>query len=281
MNYIIKLSILLSVLLFSSTLKAQSAEECLDIADNYLRIGEYKSAVHMYRRVLYFDATMAEQSYGQIGECYMALKQYDAARYYYLLGEQGASNDSIKSEMFFRKIASYIIEGKYLFARTEMLSFQTNDRVFEKKAHFYNGIISYHLGELADAESHFMAIFPQDEHQRLMDYISSGEKIARKKPYLALGMSAVLPGLGQAYAGEWEDAANSFFINALTTTLYFYVIASYSYLDAVLAVLPWWHRYYVGGFTNARDMVKDKRKTKMDLVLNDILLLYTTSNSKN
>lgn len=280
MNYITKLKLLFLALISSYQLLGQTAEQCLAIADNYLSIGEYKEAVHLYRRVLYFDERLAEASYCQMGECYMAMKHYDAARYYYQLAEQRASSDSVRSEVFFRKIASYIMEGKHLFAKSELLSYHTQDSLFLRKAHFYNGIVDYQLGAIDEAQNHFLAIFPHDAHQQVMDYIKLGHKIDKKKPYLALGMSAVLPGLGQAYAGEWSDAANSFFLNVLTTTLYFYVIASYSYLDALMAVLPWWHRYYVGGFTNARDMVLDQREDKMNEVLNDILILYNTLNEE-
>ena len=281
MSYTTKLSILFFLLLSSLSLRAQTAQECLGIADKYLSIGEYKTAVCMYRRVLFFDESLAQTSYCQMGECYMAMKQYDEARYYFQLAAQRTTNDSVKSEVFFRKITSYILEGKYLFAKTELLSFCSSDSVFKTKAHFYNGIVAYHLEDIDEAEQHFLAIFPVEQHKLLLKYMREGEKIANKKAYVALGMSAVLPGLGQAYAGEWEDAANSFFINALTTTLYLYVIASYSYLDAVLAVLPWWHRYYVGGFTNARDMVRDQRKNKMNKVLNEMLELYTTTPQTN
>src|SRR5690606_34632281 len=39
------------------------------------------------------------------------------------------------------------------------------------------------------------------------------ERRHRKRPWLAGALSAVVPGLGQAYAGSWESAAVSFVLN--------------------------------------------------------------------
>ncbi len=263
------------IILFSLALKSQSPERCLQVADDYYAIGEYQEAISLYRRVLYFDESLAARSYLHIGESYLAIKQFESARYYYKLALQRANNDSLKNEVFFRRIASYVLEDRCIYAKNELLSFDDSQSFyFQQKSHFYNGVVAYKLNDFDEAQTHFSYLFDEEQQVQLEDFIQQGRKIAAKKPGIALIMSAFVPGLGQAYSNEWEDAANSFFLNILTTTLYVYVWNTYSYIDAVIAVLPWWHRYYVGGFMNARNMVRDKRDDKMDAVLTDILMFY-------
>ena len=238
------------------------------------RVGDYSEAVSLYRRVLFFDQDAANDAYFGIGESYFAIKQFDEARYYYDLAANRSTNDSIKNEIWFRKVASYILDGSYLYAKSELLGFSPRSTYFIKKHAFYSGVIAFKLGKLDDAENFFSTVFSEEQMAEMMLYIKQSKHMLSKKPYLALAMSAIIPGSGQAYVGEWSDAANSFFLNMLTTTLYVYVWHEYALVDAVLAVLPWWHRYYVGGFMNARDITKEKKTVEMDNILTDLLLLY-------
>ncbi len=276
MNYTIRFAILILILQFNKSGVAQDAHQCLKIARDLYNIGEYEDAISMYRRVLYFNNELAVDSYFNIGESYLATKQFNQARYYFSLAENRESSDSIKTEIRFRTIASYILEGKLLFAKNELLGFEPHTSLyFDKKLNFYLGIVEFKLHNIEDAEQFLIQVFDKDLLADLKQLIAKGKKIANKKPGTALAMSAIIPGAGQGYGGDWADAANSFFLNLVTTTLYIYIWAEYSYLDAVMAVLPWWHRYYVGGFMNARDLIRDTKDEQLDLVLTDILLLYS------
>lgn len=276
MTYIIKYTILLHLLLFSSNALAQDAGQCLHIAKQLHQMGEYEEAIQLYRRVLYFNEDMASTSYFHIGESYMAIKDHKQARYYFALAENETSNDSIKLEIWFRKIASYLLDDKAIYARNELLSYTEGSHpYFDRKWLFYQAITAFKLEEIALAHQYFAQIFSPSEQDQLSQLIVQGQKILNKKPYRALAFSAILPGSGQAYAGEWMEGANSFFLNLVTTTLYFYVWNQYSYMDAFIAIMPWWHRYYVGGFMNARDLVLDKQVDNLNVILTDILLLYS------
>ena len=278
MIYITRFVILFWILLFSFHGRAQNATQCLAIAEDLHAIGDYNEAIRMYRRVLFFDEALAATSYFHIGESYLSTQQFEQARYFFDLAQQSERSDSVKHEIWFRTVASYILEGKVLYAQNQLLAYSlTGNTYFDHKYHFYQGIVFFKQQDLGAAEAHFSHLFTADQISELENLIQQGQKIVHKNPMVAMVLSALLPGAGQAYAGEWVDAANSFFINALTTTLYVYVLSEYAIVDAVLAVLPWWHRYYVGGFTNARDMVKDKRADKLDAVLTDVLLLYSLS----
>lgn len=265
----------LLLLLLSSGVWAQNATQCLSIAKDLYSIGEYEEAIRFYRRVLYFDENLAVDSYFNIGETYLSTKQFEKARYYFSLAEQKETSDSVKNEIRFRTVTSYILENNVMFAKAELLGIDdANSEYFKRKKTFYLGVVAFKRQDIDEAERYFKTLFSNSQIAELEALIKEGRKINNKKPYLAMAMSVVLPGAGQAYAGEWGDAANSFFLNLVTTTLYVYVWYEYSFIDAVIAVLPWWHRYYVGGFTNAHDMIEDKRSEKLDAILNDVLLLY-------
>lgn len=238
-------------------------------------LGDYTEAISMYRRVMYFEPTSAQDAYFGIGESYFATKQFSDARYYYSLAENRTEIDSVKNEIWFRTVASYILEGKYLYAKSELLGFTSTSPYFTKKYAFYCGVVAFKLQNLEEAELHFSKVFSKEQQAQMQLYIKQSKHRLGKKPYVALAMSAIIPGSGQAYAGEWSDAANSLFLNILTTTLYAYVWHEYSFIDAIISVLPWWHRYYVGGFMNARDITREKRTVEMDHILTDLLLLYS------
>ena len=111
---------------------------------------------------------------------------------------------------------------------------------------------------------------------QLQTLYQKNKKVDRINPELAMWLS-IVPGLGQIYAGDYEDAANSVLINAAFLTLYFQVASQYSLVDGMLAVLPWFQRYYIGGFQNAKTLAVKKKERKRNEVLRDVLLLMQES----
>jgi TM2 domain-containing membrane protein YozV len=277
MPYTIKRNIFLKLLIFISAvpLVAQNTQQTIQIAQELYQAGEIQDAIEAYRRVLYFNKTMAPELYKELGECYMVSSDYKKARYFFDLGTQATSSDSLQLEFWFRSVASYILENELVYAENELLGINPDKFTWSRqKYNFYFGVLTFKQGRLEEAEKYFRPL--TTDTVLLAQVFRKAHKINNKKPGLAMALSVVVPGLGQTYAGSWQEGVNSLGINALTTSLYLYVAIEYSLLDAVIAVVPWWHRYYVGGFTNAKKMVKARKQEN----LNKVLLFYLNNNKQ-
>jgi hypothetical protein len=84
-------------------------------------------------------------------------------------------------------------------------------------------------------------------------------------------MSIFLPGLGQFYAGDIKNGLNSLLLTGGFFTIGFIVAINYSLVDAMVAVVPWIQRYYVGGYNRAAGIAENKKKSKQDKVYQAIL----------
>lgn len=275
-------SIFLSLFLISSfvgSVKGQTIEQTLILANQFYSRAEYYDAISAYRRALFFNKNQAPQLYFNLGECYLQTNEFEKSLYYFGLAENAASNDSVRLEAAFRKIAVQIINNKILFAKNDLFGLPNVESVyFKRKLAFYSGIIDIKESRIEEAMNHFIYLFPDANKEELKKFFKKAERRIQKKPQLAMAFSIAIPGLGQAYAGDWRDAGNSFTVNMLTTSLYVYVLYQYSLLDAVLAVLPWWHRYYLGGFQNARKKVIQNNEINKNESLKELLNWYSNTN---
>lgn len=61
----------------------------------------------------------------------------------------------------------------------------------------------------------------------------------------------IIPGMGQFYAGDIKNGINSLLITSAFMYLMVNTSIQYSVFEAT-SVLPWFSRYYVGGFNRAQ-----------------------------
>jgi tetratricopeptide (TPR) repeat protein len=270
-------------LIISGALFSQSVVETYDYAKKQFEEANYELSIKSLHRVIYFGgdeylfdcSLMLAECYNAIGEAEKALPRYDIA---YNLTQ----DDSVRNEITFRKTASLILLEKYNHALMELYSLDDNlNSYFNDKYSFYMSLIHFRKGDFDLAFGGFESIIPSTDiegRQRIADLKKECEKIDRINPNTAQWLSLLLPGLGQLYVGEYDNALNSFLINAAFATLYFTVIKSYSLLDGILSIYPWFQRYYIGGFQNAKRLAVEVKDNRRRLVLREVLL--TVSESK-
>ncbi len=51
----------------------------------------------------------------------------------------------------------------------------------------------------------------------------------------------------------------------------------YKFIDAILSIMPWYQRYYQGGFNRAEKMAEKKRSINRSNYFNEILKIISTS----
>jgi TM2 domain-containing membrane protein YozV len=90
---------------------------------------------------------------------------------------------------------------------------------------------------------------------------------------LASWLSIFLPGAGQIYAGETLAGINSLLLTGFFVGVGFYIISISSPIDALFTALPWFQRYYQGGFQRAAEMAKHKRTENRNQIFNQVIEL--------
>ncbi|HPB06482.1 MAG TPA: hypothetical protein PKX60_09610, partial [Prolixibacteraceae bacterium] len=71
-------------------------------------------------------------------------------------------------------------------------------------------------------------------------------------------MSALLPGSGQFSVGAVKEGFNSMLLITGLTIAAIQIVKHYTFLDAVLTLLPWIQRYYIGGMDKAKALAFNK-----------------------
>ncbi len=251
---------------------SQTVDQTFMLAQEQLRLHNYEEALSAYHRVVYFDEGnyKFECALG-IATCYTSLGENAKALNYFDVAASLAPSDSAKFEILFDKIESFLLDGKVKYARMELYGISNcTSKYFRDKYTFYDAVISFRLEEYDAAWNGFAKLVPKDEATRnvLDNLYQKNKRAERINPNTARWLS-LFPGLGQFYAGNYKDATNSLLLNAVFLTLYIHVSTTYSFVDGLLSVYPWFQRYYIGGFQNAKRIAIEMKNKKHNQVLQD------------
>lgn len=266
-------------IIFFSTAVAQTQEQTIAMGMEQLQLKNYDAATAFYLRSLYFEqGSKRAFLYQQLGDCYFNESKYEQAAYSYELGYNSESNDSIKTELIFKKTSALLLQEKYQYALSELYSLSDSmpSIYFNRKKNFYSGIAYFGNNEFALSEKSFLAALPNNsitEAEQIKGIFLKNKKVGRVKPKTARILSMCLPGLGQFYAGDIKNGFNSLIINALFVGLFTYSFITISPVDAYFSVLPWFQRYYKGGYTKAGIIANERVKQKRKLLYNEIITI--------
>lgn len=168
-----------------------------DYAETLFRSGEFYRAISEYKRLLHYfpDSAMASATRMRIGEAYLQG------------GEPGQGVAHLGLLLSLPRMAPFRPEVLYLrgIGRLEL---KQHLPYAERAEHVRAG-----LNDLRDIPTRWPGRGRVDAFLRAMD--SPPRPLPSKSPWLAGGLSALVPGAGSAYGGRWSEAALAFFINAL------------------------------------------------------------------
>lgn len=266
--------------LFQGTLlpsaDAQNLAQTYELAEAFYERGDYANAAQTYRRVLFFDewAEFGLRSYQNIADCLYQLGQYGESAVYYDRAYYVATNDSLRTELLFQKASCYLLTQQYRYAQVELLNLPDSLPPNQaRKRDFYEGILYFSLEEYDQAKAHFLALAPDSAGKAEVNSLFlENEKISQLSPRKARRMSMFLPGLGQFYAGDVKNGFNSLLLNS--GLLYLGVrmlLAGSSGFDALFTILPWFQRYYTGGFKKAEIIAGEKKQKRRNELYNKLL----------
>lgn len=219
------LFLLVTCIIFSSAaVHAQQGltpENILSFADHLFDQGDYYRAITEYERFLFTfpQHPLAKKAKYQIAMSYFkgekynqALERFRAQAEQYPSEETGIKSLYMLAETYYQK-KDY---NEAIDAFEKFLSSYPNDPQADA-SRIKKGWCYLRQGNWREASEEFRKLPPDSplhaQGQELAEESGKYPGIEKKSPYLAGGLSAVLPGAGQLYVGRKTDAAAAFLLN--------------------------------------------------------------------
>jgi len=195
------------------------AQAIWDFAQHLYRQGDYYRAITEYERLLFFypQHALSPQARLQIGLCYMGGEHWQEAIDYFLTLKQLNLPENIRQLVLYNLAESYYAINNNANARQTLrdLIAEFPDSPVTNQAYYLLGRTYLKNGMWEEAAREFARIRQGLDTQQLERETLKGKDLPYKSPSLAGGLSAALPGLGQLYAGQKQDAAVAFILNGL------------------------------------------------------------------
>ncbi|MBM2815427.1 MAG: hypothetical protein HW421_2189 [Ignavibacteria bacterium] len=240
---IVKIYIVLFICLMINSAFAQNSthsninsnENILKFAGFLFDIREYNRAANEYERYLFQNNSHPDSIKFRIGLCHLYGKDYERAIDKFSIFVKDSSRSILYNRALFN--ISYI---KFELHRYE----QSLDIIANRKKYIDNDVRDtdvLHLDSILDANKFNLLIaannlilknwkdseiainkisesdsFPGFNHS-FNNLLTKGKELNEKNPYLASGLSTILPGLGKVYAGNTIDGLFSFLLHGFTT----------------------------------------------------------------
>ena len=250
----------ISLLFFLPLLQfGQHNDQVVQLADHAYKNGQYSLALLEYNRVVYHNKEADGQLLYRIGECYQKLGDNDNALQFFDRAFFTAKNDTFALDALLKKTSIRFENESYGLALSELLGVELSlSEEGEKRRALYIGAAYFLDNQFERAQEYFQKC--THDTAGLNEIFSDRKLLYFPNPTLAVLLSAVLPGLGQTYSGDWKNGVNSLLINAAFTAMAVNISQTIGPLDALISIIPWFQRYYMGGVNKAGDMAFEKRR---------------------
>jgi tetratricopeptide (TPR) repeat protein len=249
-------------LLSSQKLSCQNFEETLFFADNQFKTGDFASAIKTYQRALFFsNGRSVPYLFRQIAEISYIQKDYETAQKYFGLAYSQADNDSLRTELLFQKASCQMLNKNYQFAIIDLLSINDSSRAARKRLNFYLATCYFGLEDFQNARNCFDSCI-NGTHRKELSELFSDKNLLSPSPKKARIMSMIIPGLGQTYSGDFKSGLNSLVLTSGLIALGIKLSVRYTPIDALITIMPWYQRYYMGGYGRAEEIARHKRQIK-------------------
>ena len=254
-------------------LTAQDFEETIDFADNQYKSGNLVTALKTYQRALFFSEGRRDfYLFSQIAEISFLNNDYETAREYFGLAYNQSDNDSLKNELLFKKAYCQILNRNFQPALIDLFTVNDTSSSVQKRINFYLATCYFGLEDFNKAKTCFENCLSSNDTIELAD-LFAGKYLLTPSPKKARIMSMILPGLGQFYSGDLKAGLNSLFLTTGLIAVGINIGIRYRPIDAIFSIMPWYQRYYTGGYGKAEEIAIKKRQLKRNKVYTEILKL--------
>ena len=248
--------------------------EYLSGADHLFSDGQYKPAIKEYQRYLFMSGSEDQKVLLKLAHCLYETGNYDLALQYFEKVYYLTDDPEIKFKCRLKEITYNITTRDYYNALIVLFDVQNNySDLHPPILNFLFGISYFGLQKYDQAENYFLRITADNPpaSQELEKIFANEKRLHRPNPTTVYILSLVLPGTGQLLTGNIKDGINSFLLVEGIGFAAVMVAIKYSFMDALLSVLPWYQRYLIGGSNNAERLAIEKRDRNRNEVYKEIL----------
>lgn len=232
--------------------------DLLALGDHFSKLENYDAAITEYKRFLFFhpDDMRAAGVYQKIGLTYRTQGLLQETILAMRNAVLHASDENAKSEYQLELAVTLIASQNYDLARLELIkvTIRNPSGPLSRRAHFLQVVANIYQFRWQEAHESLQNYTTDEMLDNLFNHAIN---LPRKSPRGAKVLSAIFPGAGQVYAGNWRGGVNAL---ALNGTLGFVTVDSVldkHYVYAVLWTYFFFSRYYMGNLHQAGKAVDE------------------------
>ena len=229
----------------------------LALGSHFFKLGNYDAAITEYNRFLYFhpDSPRAAETYRNIGIAYREQGHWQEAVVAMRAAVQHASDREEKSEYRLELAVIFIATQDYDLGRFELIKviMRNPSTPLYRRAIFLQAVAYIYQFRWEDARKVLRDYTTDDKLDTL--FVNAVD-VPQKSPQLAKVLSAIIPGAGQVYAGDWRNGLNALALNGVLGYLTVDAALDRHYVDAALWGGLIFSRYYRGNIFRADEAVK-------------------------
>ncbi len=249
-------TLLIGVLLFLSHARVAPSDDVLALADWLLEQKSYHEAITEYKRFVFFNPEGGNAAYAfhKMGLAYRLEHKWEEAVDALKASILATEDPRVADERRITLATTLMASGNYSLARLELL--KVSETPLRPGSVYFYGIASLYMSDWDDARDAFGQFYSRYADGQMTDRAEEIERVlvgvetSYKSPRLARFLSAIMPGLGQMYAGDWRDGLNALVLNGLAIGFIANAIHRKDYRDATL-ISSISVRYYTGNIYNA------------------------------
>jgi tetratricopeptide (TPR) repeat protein len=259
----------------------QGIKDLQNYADHLFVASRFEEALPVYQRIAYFSEHKNDPGLLlRIADCFFETGDIGRSLEYYDHSYYSQENDSLQTEILFRKATCYLKTHNYQLALIDLLSLNApSDAWYYRKLNFFLGIAWFGCEDFTQSETCFCkSATDSTVAGQIHGLFADHKTFTRPDPKTASWLSVFFPGAGQLYAGELGEGVNSLLLTGSLVGLGILLAYYTSPLDAILTILPWFQRYYQGGIVRAGNLAKKKRAEQLSSTFDQTLILLSRSN---
>ncbi|MCB0736922.1 MAG: hypothetical protein KDC92_05360 [Bacteroidetes bacterium] len=257
----------ISFFLFVVAAHAQTVQETFQLALTAQKTGNFKQAEALLKRVLFFDNenNLALKCHLMLADC--AFQQGQNKHGFSALDKayQVAHNPIQQDSILLVKAKKRITNQQFFMALQDLYTIsQIDETEFGKQAQFSIAVCHYGTGDFNAFNQAMLQLRLNAVDSALIYSITKklNRKVSSQRLKRAQIASFILPGMGQLISGAYVEAANSVVLLSGILVAYWFTIKEYGLAHGLVALAPWFTRYYIGGTENAVEMAQ-KRQLKL------------------
>ena len=226
---------------------ATADEYPLSLGKHLFAQGNYDAAITEYKRFLFFhpDDVHVSEVYHNIGLAYRAQGLWTEAVTSLRAATHLATDAEVKSEYQLELAVTLIAAQAYDLARLELIkvTMRAPSAQLYRRALFLQAVAYIYQFRWEDARESLRNYTTDERLDALLDVAT---EIPLKSDRLAKVLSAIFPGAGQVYVGDWREGINALLLNGALGFLTVDAVLDGHYVDAALwSGFIFW-RYYRG-----------------------------------